>query len=253
MDNIFDLTGKTALITGSSRGIGRAAAYELAKNGANIIIHCTKPCAAADETLEHISKLGVKAYAVYANLAETDSAEKIYNDVLKNFELPDILISNASVQIRNTWDKITDEEFDFQMNVNLRSALKLIQAFVPHMKEKNWGRIITVGSVQQVKPHEQMLVYSATKTAQLTMVTSLAIQLAPYGITVNNIAPGTVFTDRNTEALSDREYYEKVRSGIPVGFIANPEDCAGVALLLSSQNGRFITGENIFVDGGTHI
>lgn len=85
------------------------------------------------------------------------------------------------------------------------------------------------------------------------MVTSLAIQLAPYGITVNNIAPGTVFTDRNTEALSDREYCEKVRSGIPVGFIANPEDCAGVALLLSSQNGRFITGENIFVDGGTHI
>lgn len=139
MENIFDLTGKTALITGSSRGIGRAVAYELAKNGANIIIHCTKPCAAANETLEYISKLGVKAYAVYTNLAETDSAKKLYNDVLKNFELPDILISNASVQIRNAWDKITDEEFDFQMNVNLRSALKLIQTFTPHMKKKIGG------------------------------------------------------------------------------------------------------------------
>ncbi len=252
MESIFSLKGKTALVTGSSRGIGRAIACELAQNGANVIIHCTGECPESEEVLGHIRKLGVKAYAVYANLAEANAAEFIYKSIKENFILPDILISNASVQIRNSWDKITDCEFDVQMNVNFRSALKLIQLFVPNMKEKHWGRIITVGSVQQVKPHEQMLIYSATKVAQMSMVTSLALQLAPDGITVNNIAPGTIYTDRNTKVLSDANYLKKVQEKIPMEFIGEPEDCAGTALLLCGRSGRFITGENIYIDGGTH-
>jgi len=121
------------------------------------------------------------------------------------------------------------------------------------MKAKGWGRVITIGSVQEAKPHPDMLVYSATKAAQTNMVESLSLQLAKDGITVNNVAPGVIYTDRNVEALSDKEYAQKVKDSIPVGFYGKPEDCAGIVSLLCSDEGRYITGQSIFVDGGKSI
>jgi NAD(P)-dependent dehydrogenase (short-subunit alcohol dehydrogenase family) len=121
------------------------------------------------------------------------------------------------------------------------------------MKENGWGRIITIGSVQQTKPHPDMLIYSASKAAQENMVRSLSLQLAPFGITVNNVAPGVIATDRNVQALSDAEYAQKVRDSIPAGFYGQPEDCAGIVSLLCSGDGRYITGQSIFVDGGKSI
>ena len=121
------------------------------------------------------------------------------------------------------------------------------------MKNKKWGRIVTIGSVQEAKPHPDMLVYSASKAAQTNMVKSLALQLANDGITVNNVAPGVIYTDRNVEALLDPEYAKKVTDSIPVGFYGQPEDCAGIVSLLCSEEGRYITGQNIFVDGGKGI
>ena len=118
------------------------------------------------------------------------------------------------------------------------------------MKKKGWGRIVTIGSVQEAKPHPDMLVYSASKAAQTNMMKSLSLQLAKDGITVNNVAPGVIYTDRNVEALSDTEYAKKVTDSIPVGFYGEPHDCAGIVSLLCSEEGRYITGQNIFVDGG---
>ena len=128
-----------------------------------------------------------------------------------------------------------------------------MQAAVPHMKEMGWGRIITIGSVQEAKPHPDMLVYAASKAAQTNMMQSLSLQLASSGITVNNVAPGVIYTDRNLEALSDPEYAQKVKSSIPVGFYGEPEDCAGIVSLLCSEEGRYITGQSIFVDGGKSV
>ena len=121
------------------------------------------------------------------------------------------------------------------------------------MKKVGWGRIITVGSVQEAKPHPDMLVYSASKAAQTNMMHSLSLQLAEFGITVNNVAPGVVYTDRNKEALSDPEYAKKVTDSIPVGFYGEPEDCAGIVSLLCSEDGRYITGQSIYVDGGKSV
>ena len=121
------------------------------------------------------------------------------------------------------------------------------------MKKMGWGRIITIGSVQEAKPHPDMLVYSATKAAQTNMVKSLALQLAKDGITVNNVAPGVIYTDRNMEALADPVYAKKVMDSIPVGFYGEPEDCAGIVELLCSDKGRYITGQSIYVDGGKSL
>ena len=121
------------------------------------------------------------------------------------------------------------------------------------MKEQKWGRIVTIGSVQEAKPHPDMLVYSASKAAQTKMAQSLALQLAEDGITVNNVAPGVIYTDRNVEALSDENYAKQVTDSIPVGFYGDPEDCVGMVRLLCSEEGRYITGQSIYVDGGQSI
>ena len=244
---MFDLKGKTALVTGSSRGIGRALALCLAEAGADVVVHCTGRPEKALEVVEAIKAMGRKAWFVQKNLMDADCADYIFSQL----EQPiDILVLNASIQYRKAWEEITTQDFEEQMNVNMRASMLLIQKAVPHMREQKWGRIVTVGSVQEAKPHPDMLVYSSSKAAQRMMAQSLAGQLARDGITVNNMAPGVIYTDRNVDALSDPEYAKKVSDSIPAGFYGEPKDCAGCVLLLCSDEGRYITGQSIYVDGG---
>ena len=240
---------KRALVTGSTRGIGRAIAIRLAKDGYKVIIHGAGNVIKAEETKNIIEQNGGQAEIAMANLCdlgETKSlAEKVGNI--------DVLVLNASLQYRTCWQEITVDACYEQLNCNFVSGLILIQAFVDNMKKNKWGRIISIGSVQEAKPHPDMLVYSASKTAQTNMIKSLALQLAKDGITVNNVAPGVIYTDRNLEALSDPEYAKKVTESIPVGFYGEPQDCVGIVSLLCSEQGRYITGQNIYVDGGKSI
>ena len=163
------------------------------------------------------------------------------------------MVLNASVQYKAPWQEISLNACYEQLNCNLVSSMVLMQQAVPHMLSQNWGRIITIGSVQETKPHPDMLVYSASKAAQTNMVRSLAAQLAPHGITVNNVAPGVIATDRNKEALSDPEYAQKVSDSIPMGYYGMPEDLSGAVSLLCSHEGRYITGQSIYVDGGKSL
>ncbi len=240
---------KKALVTGSSRGIGRAIALALAGDGYHVIVHGAGNLAKAEEVVSLIKKAGGSADILMADLTELSCTEELGRQIAG----VDVLILNASVQFRNAWQSITREECEKQVNANVLSSLVLMQAAVPHMKEQGWGRIITVGSVQEAKPHPDMLVYSATKAAQTNMMQSLSLQLAPYGITVNNVAPGVIYTDRNVQALSDPDYAKKVTASIPVGFYGEPEDCAGIVRLLCSESGRYITGQSIYVDGGKSV
>ncbi len=237
---------KRVLVTGSSRGIGKAIAERLAKDGFEVIVHCAGNLDMANEVVASIVKSGGKAIAIKADLIDTASIENLITEIGN----VDALVLNASVQYKNKWENITLDEANKQISCNFLSSMSLIQQAVPYMKEKGWGRIVTIGSVQEAKPHPDMLVYSATKAAQTNMVKSLALQLAANGITVNNVAPGVIYTDRNVEALSDPEYAKKVTASIPVGFYGTPEDCAGIVSLLCSEESRYITGQNIFVDGG---
>lgn len=240
---------KTALITGSSRGIGRAIAIRLAKEGYKVIVHGAKSGVKAGETVEIIRQNGGEAEFVLSDLTDLDKTRELCETAKK----VDVLILNASLQYRTPWQEITTEACYEQLNCNFVSGMMLIQAVVDHMKKNQWGRIITIGSVQEAKPHPDMLVYAASKAAQTNMMQSLSLQLAKDGITVNNVAPGVIYTDRNVEALSDPTYAKKVTDSIPVGFYGQPEDCVGIVSLLCSEEGRYITGQNIFVDGGKSV
>ena len=240
---------KTALVTGSSRGIGRAIAIALAKDGYEMILHCAGNVAKAEEVKALIESEGGTARIIKADLCDLNATREL----AKQAGAVDVLVLNASLQIPKPWKEISEEDCALQLNCNLTSSLLLIQAFAPAMQEKKWGRIITVGSVQERKPHPNMLVYSASKAAQTNMVQSLALQLAADGVTVNNIAPGVIYTDRNVQALSDATYAQKVTASIPVGFYGEPEDCSGMVRLLCSEAGRYITGQSIYIDGGKSV
>ncbi len=242
---MFDLKNKKALVTGSSQGIGYAIAACLAAQGATVYVHGATSMEKSARAAAEIPG----AIPVVQNLAAEDCAERLYEmtgDV-------DILVLNASVQFRNPWANVTSEEFDTQVRVNFKSSYELIRKYAPYMQAQKWGRIVTVGSVQQYKPHKDMPIYAATKAAQMSLVTNLAKQLAPYGITVNNLAPGVIDTPRNAAALADPDYSKKVLEGIPAGYAGIPEDCAAGALLLVSEEGRYITGTDLIIDGGMHL
>ena len=249
----FSLSGHKALITGASQGIGSALAISLAEYGADVVIHCRSEVEKANAIAAHARTYGVKAEVIVCDLAENDSHEKLYKLATEAIGAIDILILNASIQVRKKWFEVTPEEFDKQIQVNLKNSLFSIQLFSKSMIEKGWGRIITFGSVQQQQPHVDMVVYAASKSAQENMMRNIAKQIACHGVTVNNIQAGVFDTARNKDVLENAEYKSLVVSKIPARFIAEPEDCAGLINLLCSDAGRFITGANIAIDGGMSI
>lgn len=240
---------KTALVTGASRGIGRAIALRLAQDGCKVIVHCAGNIEKANEVKQAITAGGGICEIIACDLCDTQSSKTL----IEKTGGIDILVLNASVQIKKPWQQITEQDVYAQLNCNFVSSLIIIQAAVEKMKQNGWGRIVTIGSVQEKKPHPDMLVYSASKSAQTNMVTSLALQLAQDGITVNNVAPGVIYTDRNVEALSDPVYAKKVTDSIPAGFYGKPDDIANTVSLLCSEGGRYITGQSIYIDGGKSL
>ncbi|MDY4552356.1 MAG: SDR family oxidoreductase [Parabacteroides sp.] len=253
VQHLFNVRGKTALVTGASQGIGRSVALALAEHGANVVINYRSNRALAEQVQAEIQAMGVEAWLWEYDLL-SDSITADFNRLREElgFQI-DILVLNASIQIRKPWNEVTIEEFDAQMRVNVRASLELIQCCVPHMEAAHWGRIVTLGSVQQARPSKQMIVYAASKAAQMNMVTNLAWLLGSKGITVNNLAPGVIGTVRNQEVLANPTFKTNIEKHIPVGYIGEPNDLASMALLLCSDAGRYISGADIFVDGGMRL
>ena len=223
----FDLTGKIALVTGSTRGIGKAIGDAFEEYGAKVIRHNTKVC----------------------DLADPAAIDTWFDSLEREGTLPDILVANASIQAKIPWSEFPLDEAQKEMQVNFFATLRLFQRCYPKMKAQKWGRLIVVGSVNELRPHPEMCVYAASKSAQENLVRGIGRQIAAEGITVNNISPGVFYTDRNKECLADPVYGPKVTAAIPMHDYAMPEDAAGAALLLASDAGRYITGATIRVDG----
>ncbi len=242
---MFDLTGKTALVTGATQGIGFAIAALLAKQGAKVFVNG----ASSEEKCRAASSKIPGSVPVRADLTKKEDIDALFEKTGG----VDILVLNASVQYKREWDGFSEAELDMQLDCNLKSSYILIRKYAPYMQKRHYGRIVTVGSVNQYNNHPELVLYGVTKAAQKKLAESIAPQLAPYGVTINNIAPGAINTPRNAEALSDAEFNKKVISGIPAGYVGTPSDIAPAVLLLCSDEGRYITGSEIIIDGGMHL
>ena len=246
----FRLTGRTALVTGARREIGRAIALGLAGAGARLAIHhagTPEEHGDAAAVVREIEVMGGQASAFAQDFVHEDAGHHLAAAVTA-WAPVDILVLNASIELPEEFQAITRAHFDRQIAVNLRTTMELLQALVPPMAERGWGRVVTIGSVQQEKPHPAMLVYAGTKAAQLNWVRSLARQFGGQGVTVNNLAPGAILTARNRGQMAVEGAALVQR--IPAGRLGRPEDLVGAAMLLCSEAGGYINGTNVFVDGG---
>jgi len=244
-EKLFDLTGKTALVTGSTQGIGFDIAKELAACGAKVFVNgasSEEKCAAAAAQIPG-------ATPIRADLLSEDGIETLY---AKTGDV-DILVLNASIQYKHAWDEFSPEEYDRQLDCNLKSSYWLIRRYAPGMKARKWGRIVTIGSVNQYNQHPELSLYGVTKAAQLKLVKNIAGALAPHGVTVNNVAPGAIATPRNQAITDDPALRAAVEQKIPAGRFGKPEDISPAVLLLCSDAGSYITGADIVIDGGMSL
>ena len=246
----FRLNGRTALVTGARREIGRAIALTLASAGARLAIHhvgTDEEAVDAADVVAEIKAMGGDAAAFRQDFAD-DDAGLCLAAAVTGWAPIDILVLNASIELPEDYRAITRAHFDRQIAVNLRTTLELLQSLVPPMAERGWGRVVTIGSVQQERPHPAMMVYAGTKAAQLNWTLNMARQFGGQGVTVNNLAPGAILTARNREQMVTEG--AALAQRIPAGRLGTPDDLVGAALLLCSDAGRYINGVNLFVDGG---
>lgn len=257
----FDLAGRQALVTGGSVGIGRAIALGLARAGADVAIQF-EPIAdaaverreAADETAAKIDALGRRAVAIPADFENCGAARRCVEEAQAALGRIDILVICASVQERLAFDDITPESIDRQVAINFAATIELLQAALPAMKAAGWGRVLSIGSVNQVRPDPQLAVYAALKTAQHNLILGLARAHAPHGITLNTLSPGLIATDRNRARRTDVEAWRQVQAAAnPMGRAGMPEDVVGAALLFCAPAGGFITGADLPVSGGANL
>ncbi|HBS73145.1 MAG TPA: short-chain dehydrogenase [Microbacterium sp.] len=230
---MFDFTGLRALVTGATSGIGRAVSDGLAAAGADVVRHGLE----SDDP-----ELAV-------DLAAAGAAEKLASTALAGGSI-DILVLSASLQVRAPWLAAAPVDVERQLRVNLMASLELLQEIVPGMQARGFGRVLVLGSVQQRRPHPDMVAYAASKAALANVVQNVARQLAPFGTTVNMLSPGVIETPRNSEALASSSYRDQVLSSIPAGRIGSTDDCLAAALLLCSRESGYITGQDLVVDGG---
>ena len=233
------------LVTGSTQGIGKAIAAAFAAQGDEVTVHCSTDLAKAERVRAEIGA----AHAVTADLADAAQARGLYAKT----GAVDCLILNASVQYKQHWQEITEEAIDRQLSVNVKSTLLLMQAYYPAMKEQGYGRIVTIGSVNQHRCHPELSLYSATKCAVMRLVKNIAKEAAPFGVTVNNVAPGAIATPRNADVYNNEALRAAVESAIPAGRFGSAEEVAAAVLFLCGKGGSYITGADIAVDGGMSL
>lgn len=242
------LTGKIAVVTGASRGIGKEIAKTLAAKGATVVVNYNGSAAKAEETVKEIEALGGKAEALQCNVSDYDKAAEMMAYVVKTYGRVDILVNNAGITRDNLLMKMSEEDFDAVLNTNLKGAFNCIKHISRQMLKQKSGHIVNISSVSGVMGNAGQVNYSASKAGIIGMTKSAARELASRGITVNAVAPGFVNTEM-TEVLSD-SVKEAATAQIPLKTFGETKDIAYAVAFLASDEARYITGQVLCVDGG---
>lgn len=242
------LKGKTAVVTGASRGIGRAVALELAEQGANVVVNYSGSEAKAHEVVEAIKEMGGEAIAVRANVGNMEDVQAMMKEALAQFETIDILVNNAGITRDNLLMRMKEDEWDDVININLKGVFNATKAVTRQMMKQRSGRIINVASIVGVMGNAGQANYVAAKAGVIGLTKSTARELASRHITVNAIAPGFITTDM-TDKLTEEVKAEMLKQ-IPLARFGEAKDIASVVSFLASEKSAYITGQTLHVDGG---
>ncbi|OXB94477.1 3-oxoacyl-[acyl-carrier-protein] reductase [Parageobacillus galactosidasius] len=242
------LQGKVALVTGASRGIGRAIALELARQGAKVAVNYAGNEAKANEVVEEIKNMGGEAFAIQADVSNAKAVDQMVKAVLERFERIDILVNNAGITRDNLLMRMKEEEWDDVMNINLKGVFNCTKAVTRPMMKQRYGRIVNIASIVGVSGNPGQANYVAAKAGVIGLTKTAARELASRNITVNAVAPGFITTDM-TDRLSEELKAEMLKQ-IPLARFGEPEDVAKVVSFLVSDAASYMTGQTLHVDGG---
>jgi 3-oxoacyl-[acyl-carrier protein] reductase len=249
------LTGRVALVTAASKGMGKASAMGLAAEGAKVVM-CARTESDLKTAAEEIrAKTRAEVLAIPADVTKKDDVTALVDRAIKTFGHIDILVANAGVPPRGYFEDMTDEQWQGAFDVSLLSAVRLVRGVLPSMKARRWGRILTIQSVSVKQPIPELLLSNAVRPGVAGMMKTLAGQLGKDGITVNTVCPGKIMTDRflggqKISGLSREEYLARAVEDVPVGRVGTPEEFANVIVFLASERASYVTGVSVQVDGG---
>ena len=245
------LENKVALVTGSTQGIGRGIALRLAEEGADLVLNSRQANALSDETLAQIQGLGRRACFIPADVGVIADCRRLVEQAVEQMGRLDILVNNAGVQTHASFLDASEEDYDQVLDINLRGPFFLAQSFARHVRDcGHRGRIINNSSVHEELPHPNFTAYCASKGGLKMLMRNIAIELAPLGITVNNIAPGAIETPINRDLMNQPDKLGALLQNIPANRLGQPRDVAGAVVFLASDDADYITGATLVVDGG---
>ena len=248
------LSGTRVLVTGSSKGIGRGIALRLAQDGADVVINYNSDPGGADAAVAEIRTLGRHAVALKGDVGTVDGVRTLIADSVKALGGLDVLVNNAGIERHAAFWDVTEADFDAVLNVNLKGVFFATQAFVQHCRAAGQpGRVINISSVHEDLAFPNFAAYCAAKGGLRMLTRTLAVELGPLGITINNIAPGAIETPINAALLNDPVKLASLRGQIPLGRLGKPEDVSGLAAFLASAESAYVTGSTYFVDGGLTV
>ena len=249
MQDLFNLSGKVAIVTGTSRGLGQYFARALAKAGADLVI-TSRELSRLNKFKQEIESLGRKALAVQLDVLSQDDIKNMVRMTIKEYGKIDVLVNNAGLNIRKPTTEVTQQDWDTVLDTNLKGSFFCAQAVAKEMIKRNYGRIINVGSCTCVFGMEGITAYTASRGAILSMTRSLAAEWGKFGITVNVLAPGWFKTAQNAVLYENKEWVDYITNRIPLNRPGKPNDLDGTVVFLASDACEYITGQIILVDGG---
>jgi len=247
MCEMFDLTGKVAIVTGASRGLGRGMAIGLAKAGANVVV---TDILDTKETVDEVKKLGREALGIKVNVTKKSDVEAMVKQTLEKFGRVDILVNNAGILRIEPTEDMKEEDWDKVLAINLKGQFLCAQEVGKHMIKQKSGKIINMSSIAGKFGNPQSAAYNASKAGVILLTKTLAIDWGKHNIQVNAICPGAFYTPMTEESFKDENLVQMIKTSVPLGRYGEPEDLVGTVIYLASEASNYVTGHALVVDGG---